>query len=216
MGPLVRAGTAGVRLASRLRGERAIHARGRTLTGRLVLPGGAGTGAPLLDEPGAYDVVVRLSRSLGLPPSWPDVLGLAVRVVDAHGPGRHQDLLMDSTRAAPLLRRLPLPAHDHLGVLHGSLLPYAVAGRHLLLGARGAGGSAGTLEELVETAFDLLVATPHGPWRTVGRLRTDAERPAPHGRQVRFNPATTGGGIGLAGPLQSWRARAYPASQEVG
>lgn len=214
MGVVVQAGTAAFRLASRLRGERAIHAKGRTLTGRLTVTGGAGTGAALLDQPGAYDVVVRLSRSVGLPDRLPDVLGLAVRVLDAHGPGAHQDLLLDSTRPEPLLRRLPWPAYDHLGVTYCSLLPYDVAGRRLLLGARGTGGSATTLHGLVEVSLALLVATPHGPWRQVGALRTDAVLPAPQGREVRFSPAVTGGGLRPAGPFQAWRERAYPVSQD--
>src|SRR5688500_3881258 len=61
--PLLSLGTSAFRAASRVRGERAIHARGRTLTGRLSVTGGAGTGAPLLDAPGSYDVLVRVSRS---------------------------------------------------------------------------------------------------------------------------------------------------------
>ena len=84
--PRTTTGTALFRLASRARGERAIHAKGRTLTGRLSVTGGVGTAAPLLDAPGSYDVLVRASRSVGLPGPLPDVLGLAVRVLDAHGP----------------------------------------------------------------------------------------------------------------------------------
>ena len=210
--PLLTLGTAAFRAASRVRGERAIHARGRTLTGRLSVPGGLGTGARLLDQPGSYDVLVRLSRSVGLPLPLPDVLGLAVRVLDAHGPGAHQDLLLDSALPAPVLRRLPWPRRDHLGALHCSLLPYDVAGPRLLLAARAVSGSA-TLDELPdELSLELLLATPHGPWRSWGVLRTDGELPAPLGRRTRFNPWTTGGGIVPAGPWQQWRRRAYDAS----
>ncbi len=210
--PLLTLGTAAFRAASRVRGERAIHARGRTLTGRLTVAGGAGTGAPLLDAPASYDVLVRVSRSAGLPLPLPDVLGLAVRVLDAHGPGAHQDLLLDSALSTPVLRRLPFPRRDHLGALHCSLLPYEVAGRRLLLGARATTGSA-TLADLPdEVAFDLLLASPHGDWQPWGRVRTDGVLPAPLGRQTRFNPWTTGGGIVPAGPLQQWRRRAYDAS----
>jgi hypothetical protein len=210
--PLLTLGTAAFRAASRVRGERAIHARGRTLTGRLSVPGGTGSGAPLLDVPGSYDVLVRASRSVGLPLPLPDVLGLAVRVLDAHGPGAHQDLLLDSTRPEPVLRRFPWVGRDHLGATYCSLLPYDVAGTRLLLGARAPRGSA-TLEELPdELDLELLLATPHGPWRPWGMVRTDGELPAPQGRQTRFNPWTTGGGIVPAGPWQQWRRRAYDAS----
>jgi len=212
--PLVAAGTAAFRAASRARGERAIHARGRTLEGRLSVPGGAGTGAPLLDAPGSYDVLVRVSRSAGLPLPLPDVLGLAVRVLDAHGPGDHQDMLLDATRPEPLLRRVPWLGRDHLRVLHGSLLPYDVAGNRVLLGARALPGQGrATLDDLPDVlSYELLVATARGPWRAWGTVRTSGELPAPLGRQTRFNPWTTGGGIRPAGPWQTWRREAYDAS----
>ena len=212
--PLVDLGTAAVRAASTVRGERVIHARGRTLTGRLAVSGGAGTGSPLLDAPGSYDVLVRVSRSAGLPLPLPDVLGLAVRVLDAHGAGRHQDLLLDSTRPEPLLRRFPWIGRDHLGALHCSLLPYDVAGTRLLLGARALPGQGpAALDALPdELAYELLLATPHGPWRPWGTLRTDGVLAAPLGRQTRFNPWVTGGGIRPAGPWQQWRRRSYDLS----
>jgi len=212
---LVDVGTAGVRLASRLRGERAIHARGRAFTGSVTLPGGAGTGAPLLDTAGTYEAVVRFSRSAGLPPWLPDVYGLAVRLVDAHGPGRHQDLLLDTTSPAPLLRRVPWPRWDATSAVYGSLLPYEVGGRRLLVGAVPVVGtpparSLAALPDEVELA--LLLATAHGPWREVGRVRTSGELPTPEGRLTRFTPAMTGGGLRPAGPFQAWRDRSYPAS----
>src|SRR5688572_9064652 len=95
-----------VRAASTVRGKRVLHPRGRTFGGRLVVPGGTSYGVPLLDEPGAYDVLVRLSRSAGLPAPLPDIQGVAVRVLDAHGPRQHQDWLVDTALPAPLLRRL--------------------------------------------------------------------------------------------------------------
>lgn len=212
---LLSAGTTVVRVASRLRGERAIHGRGRALTARLSVPGGAGTGAPLIDEPGEHDAVVRLSRSAGLPPPLPDVLGLALRVLDAGGPGAHQDLLLDSTLPAPLLRRLPVPARDHARVTYGSLLPYDAGRGRLLLGARALPGTP-ALTDLDAVpdglALALLVATPHGPWREVGVVRTTGVLPAPQGRRLRLSPAHAGGGLHPAGPFQSWRERAYPAS----
>ena len=213
--PLLAAGTAAVRAASRLRGERVIHARGRAFTARLSVTGGAGTGVPLLDVPAEHDAVVRVSRSAGLPLPLPDVLGLAVRVLDAHGPGAHQDLLLDSTLAPPVLRRLPVPARDHARVTYGSLLPYDAAGTRLLLGARALPGSAPVpAPDAVPDGFALalLVAAPHGPWREVAVLRTTGVLPAPQGRRLQLNPGNSGGGLVPAGPLQSWRERAYPAS----
>jgi hypothetical protein len=212
--PLLVTGTAAWRLASKLRGERAVHGRGTALTGRLTVSGGADTGAALLDTVASYDVVVRLSRAIGLPERLPDVLGLAVRVLDAYGSGQHQDLLMDSSASPPLLRHLPTPGRDHLGVTYSSMLPYRADGRLLLVGARGMPGSpeAPDLRALPPLALGLLVATPRGPWRQVGVVRTTGVLPAPEGRQLRFSIATTGGGLVPAGPLQEWRRRSYPAS----
>ncbi len=211
----VELGTTVVHLASRLRGERAVHARGRAFVGTVTLPGGLGTGAALLDTAGTYDAVVRFSRSVGLPPWLPDVYGLAVRLVDAHGPGRHQDLLLDTTQPAPLLRHLPWPRWDATSALYSSLLPYDVGGRRLLVGAVPVPDSppARSLDALPERLdLALLLATAHGQWREVGRVRTAGELPAPEGRRIRFTPAMTGGGVRPAGPLQEWRNRSYPAS----
>ena len=213
--PLVRAGAGVVRALSLVRGERVIHARGRALRGRLTVPGSASTGADLLDQPGTYDVVLRLSRSLGLPASTPDVLGFALRVVDAYGPGRPQDLLLDSAAARPVLRRLPVPALDVLGATYCSLLPYDTATQRLLLGARGVPGSPRVTDLAAlptPSSFHLLVATPHGPWRSVGAVEVDRDLPAPDGRTLRFTPAHAGGGLRPAGPLQEWRSVSYPAS----
>jgi hypothetical protein len=173
------------------------------LHGSVALPGGAGTGAPLLDEPGTYDAVVRFSRSVGLPPWLPDVYGLAVRLVDAHGHGRHQDLLLDATQPAPLLRRLPWPRWDATTALYGSLLPYEVDGRRCSsapcvpapagpVPGRPAGrGGAGA------AARDA-----HGPWREVGRVRTTASC-RPEGRRLRFTP---GRNRGLCAPGGAFRS----------
>lgn len=200
------------RVASHVRGERAIHARGRAFTGRLTVTGGAGTGAGLLDAPGTYDVVVRFSRGAGLPQPSPDLLGFAVRVVDAYGAGQHQDLLLSSAAPAPLLRRLPAPSRDLLGSTYNSLLPFAAGGRHWLVGARALPGSPRVtrLDELPdELSFALLVASPHGRWEQVGVVRTTGVLPAPEGRRLRFSPGNTGGGLELAGPMQEWRRRSY-------
>jgi hypothetical protein len=41
--------------------------------------------------------LVRLSRGVGLPSGWPDVLGVAVRVQDGGGVGIDLDLLVSTT-----------------------------------------------------------------------------------------------------------------------
>ena len=212
---LAAVGAGVVRAASLLRGERVIHAKGTTVHGRLVVPGGAGLGVPLLDEPGRHDVLVRFSRALGLPDRLPDVLGLAVRVLDAHGPGRHQDLLLDSTVGLPVLRRLPVPQKDLLGALYTSMTDYDLGGRRRLLGVLPDAGapSTGHLDELAGRGDGarLRLAYHEGRrWRDVAVL--ELGRPVPDGRTVRFAPDVTGGGIRPAGWLHDLRRDAYRAS----
>jgi hypothetical protein len=201
---------------SLLRGERAVHARGTTLHARLLVPGGAGLGVPLFDEPGAHTAVARFSRAVGVPDALPDVLGVGVRVLDAHGPGRHQDLLLDSTSELPLARRLPLPMYDLLGAPYGSLTPYELAGRRHLLWLLPDDSAPPTrsLSQLAGrgdgTRLRLAVSSAHGAPRQVAALELGGTSPG--GREIRFSPDVTGGGIAPAGWLQDFRRSAYRAS----
>jgi hypothetical protein len=201
---------------SLLRGERAVHAKGTALHARLLVPGGAGLGVPLLDEPGSHAAVVRFSRSVGLPDALPDVLGVGVRVLDAHGTGQHQDLLLDSTSELPLARRLPLPMYDMLRAAYSSLTPYELAGRRHLLWLLPDDQAPPTrsLSELAGrgdgTRLRLAVSTAHGAARQVAVLELGGTSPG--GRQIRFSPDVTGGGIAPAGWLQDLRRSAYRAS----
>jgi hypothetical protein len=87
------------------------------------LGGGAGLPAAIEGE-----AVVRLSRSLGAPEWLPDPCGLALRVPDAYGPGRHQDLLLASSGLAPLARHLLLSSGGFCDRAYSSILPYRLAG----------------------------------------------------------------------------------------
>ncbi|MFN2539909.1 MAG: hypothetical protein ABR549_17390 [Mycobacteriales bacterium] len=206
------AAAAVVRLASRVRGERVIHAKGRAFEGELRIDS-ADLGVPLFDEPGEHRVLIRLSRGVGLPDLLPDALGLAIRVLDAHGPGRHQDLTLTTGARAPVLRHALLARRDVLGSTYTSILPYDLGGRAWVLGAlpateRTVTSLSGLRPE--DVRFRLAVAHTRGPWRELGEMR--ATRVLPNGRRVRFSPFTTGGGIRPAGRLQELRKKAYDAS----
>ena len=86
----VDAGAKVVELASRVRGERAVHADGLLVEARLtVTPAGPATGAPLLDTADEHAALVRFSRAVGLPDRLPDVYGLstvALRLGNVYGP----------------------------------------------------------------------------------------------------------------------------------
>lgn len=205
-----------VRAASRARGERVLHPRGIALTGWVDVPGGAGLGFPVFDEPGRYRALVRFSRGAGLPTPLPDVLGVAVRLLDAGGPGRDQDLLLASGARAAVLRSLPLPRRDLLGCWYSSVAPYRANGRRLLVGACPLDDrrvvELDRLRDVLPLHLRLVVATSSGPWQPVGTVTADAVLPAPAGRQVRFSPDTDGGGLLPVGLVNRLRRGTYPAS----
>jgi hypothetical protein len=115
-----------------------LHPLGRVVRGRLVRNGGGGgTGAPFLEEPGEDEVLVRESRSVGLPGRLPDIQGLAVRV--ANPDGSSGDLLLASTGWGALTRFMLTPSATTYGRPMTTLFPYRTPSGPLLLGARSQG-----------------------------------------------------------------------------
>lgn len=157
-----------------LRPDRPIHPAGVALTGTIEKhPGSAGSGILWIDSVGTDAVSARLSRSLGTPPGWPDILGLALRITTATGPA---DVLLASTGMS-WPGRLMLTAHRYAsGSKLTSLMPYKGFRGPVLLAAR------------PEVGGKVLPATPHafrqalaaGTW-TLGLYYA---RPA--GRWIRF------------------------------
>src|ERR1700712_5387174 len=82
-----------MQIGSTLRSVRIFHPEGIaqrvTVTVRPTDedPDATALGVPLRARPGPYAGVVRFPRGASLPEPLPDVLGLAIRIVDAHGPG---------------------------------------------------------------------------------------------------------------------------------
>lgn len=188
------------------RHARALHPTGHAFRATLELPGGAGTGVALFDERAVHRGVVRLSRALGLPSPLPDARGLALRIPDLHGPGRHQDLLLTTSVDVPLLHHLPLPATGPRSQTYSSLLSYRVAGRDVLLGAQPVGGD--------ECAFALALAPHRGRFRKLGLLRLGTPLPRDESAHLHFDPWNTGGGLEPTPHwLQRLRAPAYKGSQ---
>ena len=200
-------------LASAVRRARVFHPDGvafeATVDVEAVLPRGR------------HRAVVRFSRGAGLPEALPDVLGLAVRLLDAHGPGAHQDLLLVTSFSPPGLRHALTPARTFGHERWSTLLPYAVDGdRRVVFGARPRSSEldgAAHLDDLrrlaVGARFALEVAEPAGDWEEVATLVVGDELPADVNEALRFNPANTGGGVEPVGAIQALRRRAYQGSQ---
>src|SRR3954451_369301 len=123
---------------ARARGTRALHPKGPVLRARATLRGGV-DGVTALARPRTVDALVRPSMALALPDGRRDRHGLAVRLCDLHGPGRHQDLLLTSAPAPPL-HVLLAPTGDPERAWFTSLLPYRVGRRRTIVVARGLGG----------------------------------------------------------------------------
>lgn len=88
-----------------------------------------------MDDPGTDDVVVRLSRAVGLPDALPDIHGLALRIATDDGPA---DLLLASTGWSRLGRFVfTASRRAHVRPLT-TLLPYRSPVGPVVIGARAA------------------------------------------------------------------------------
>jgi hypothetical protein len=204
---------------------KAVHPHGAVYEGRLVVTGApvAPPAAILLSQPGEHRAIVRFSRSLGLPRPLPDLLGLSLRVLDAYGRGRHQDLLLVTSVDLPVLHHLFLPAGDVQQRPYTSSLPYRAGADLFLVGALPVAGSprppGGTeLDRLRAAAaterlsFELAIAPMRGRFERVATVRIGDPLPAELDA-LRFNPWNTGGGMAPAGWLNGARDLAYRLSQ---
>jgi hypothetical protein len=211
---------------SRLRGAKSAHPAGAVYEAVLRVDGGAHVppAATLLRTPAEHRAVVRFSRSLGLPARLPDLFGIALRLPDVHGQGRHQDFLMVTSIDAPILHRIFVPVLDAQQAPYSSSLAYRSDDKRFLLGVQPVAGSprpAGrTVDEKLERAaatgklrFALSIASLMGRFAPVGELQVGHRLPDDL-NGIRFNPWNTGGGLVPAGALNRLRAYAYPASQE--
>jgi hypothetical protein len=224
--PLVEA-TAGLAAAalfattSALRGARTFHPIGAAFEATFSVDAPAGLGASLFDRPATHDAIVRLSRGIGTGEPLPDVLGLALRVLDAHGAGRHQDLLFVTSGDRPILRHLFVPTTGFEGIRFSSVLPYRVGDRDVLFGARctddvGERLLLTDIERNVGTSavrFSVEIADPTGPWEPVAEIELGEQLPDDTADALRFNPSNTDGAITPIGVFQALRRLSYRASQ---
>jgi len=118
------------------RADKPLHPIGDVEIGRLLRHGhdAAPTGSAFLDEPGDDEVLVRRSRSVGLPDPWPDVNGLAVRVPRADG--GVGDLLLSGTGRGTITRFVLAPQLRHGAGHVGTLVPYRSPTGAVHVGAR--------------------------------------------------------------------------------
>ncbi|WP_210505222.1 hypothetical protein [Naasia sp. SYSU D00057] len=182
------------RIAQLVRHPRPIHSRGALFDASLTWVGGADSGIDWVDQPAGtrQTGVGRVSRSVGLPPALPDILGLAVRVETPEGPA---DLEL-STSGVGVPGRFALMPHLRAeGGWFGTLLPYR--GRHgnVMLGARvrlSASAVPTSPDERSAGAvgpwlFDLYSAPLTGRWRRFATLELTATTDADDTTGLRFD-----------------------------
>jgi hypothetical protein len=177
-----------------LRPDRPIHPRGVALTGTVERrPGVAASGIRWIDSAGTDEVTARLSRSLGTPPGWPDIVGLALRITTETGPA---DVLLASTLLPWPGRFLLIPHRCASSSNLTSLMPYKGAKGPVLLAARTEPGGPrlpaapeGFREALASGTWSLGLyhARPTGRWIRFGTL-TLALDPDRADSATRFDP----------------------------
>ncbi|HEX2312644.1 MAG TPA: hypothetical protein VHJ17_02865 [Thermomonospora sp.] len=201
-------------VAARLRRARAVHPRGRSYRGTLVI---SAAGPP---PPGEYDVVARLSKATSTPGGAPDVLGVAVRVPAAAGP---VDLLFATTGLAPGARHVLCVRRSFLAGAYTTLLPYDVGGHTRVLGLvpadpdRHVPTRLAVLDAEVTARplrFTLVTAGLISPWRPSGTLEIHTPIPEDSEGTAAFDPQLNNiPGLHPTGPLQTIRRLAYARSR---
>jgi hypothetical protein len=195
-------------------GRRPIHWTGvvfeADLASASVLPELVGT---VFDHDDPRRALVRISQAFGVSPL--DFVGLSVKLPDVYGEGADQDFILVSSSRLPVLRRLPFPMADIFSdAFFCSGTSYSVAGRELVLG--GVFRSAGPhpwqpvlgLPTPTSAVLHLLCATPRGGWHLVAEI-TLLRRWGGRDLALRFNPATSGGGIYAGGAVNRARSIVY-------
>jgi hypothetical protein len=203
-----------------LRSGKPMHPRGVVVDAVLERSGGpAAWGVPWLAARAEDPVVVRLSRSVGLPAPLPDVLGLALRVPAVEHP---VDLLLSSAGRGVLARRVIVPRRDAASV-YSSIMGYRSDAGTVLLAALPDPGTdplpstPGPLAAAIAArrpVFALAAARGSGEWHPFGRLRlmgpVDPVDPDVRFDAVRNPPP----GLVPDGPMARFRAPAYAAARE--
>ena len=154
--------------------DKPLHPDGEMFAGRLVRVGSdEAHGVPWFDQPGEEDVLVRVSRAIGLPGPIPDVHGLAIRL--RKGQTRYGDLLLATTGWDPVLRHVLMPSWNAEWPMT-TLLPYRSPQGPVVIGAR----------PIDERGYELCWAPVGKAWHPLGELTLDD--PLPAGDEVSFDP----------------------------
>jgi len=222
----------GVALGSLLRNARLFHPDGMVRWGRvepIAKDGMLGDLAKRLEGP----VLIRLSSAWWRnDKEWPDVLGMALRLVDSkniqvQNPAtRDQDLLFATIRRGPMLPIAPLftNVHDFLANDYFALAPFSIQGLgrvKLRLIPMRLPTDVGTRREKLEARIasgtavlrlEIKAQKIGAKWREVALIEI-REKASVDQELLAFNPFRSGRGIVPIGGIHMARAATYKASQ---
>lgn len=161
-----------------VRPQRPIHPKGIQLVGTLERDSGvrAPSGIPWLDTAGSNVVDARLSRSIGLPDAFPDIIGLAVRFTEQD---KLSDMLLATTGPTGLGRFILRLRRDAAAAVFSSMMPYKSDDGPVLIAARTIRSpdrlpvEPSAFRSLLGSGswiLELHHASPLGPWTRFGTL----------------------------------------------
>lgn len=161
------------------------------------------------------EVIVRFSRVLGLPLPLPDLHGLAIRFVDAHGEQRHRDLLFLATGPG-LAASLPLPLFGLVSSRYSSILRYRLGEAPVVFTAsvHPPRLSAKELGAGEDVEIEVGAVGPHAG-RDDGPLAQVVLGEVIDGGALHFDPTSSEGSIAPLGFLNALREPAYAAARAV-
>jgi hypothetical protein len=171
--------------------------------------------------PGSHPAIVRFSRGIGWSRALPDIHGVAIRLIDAHGPGRPQDLLLSSVLSSRLGRFVPFVSATVSGPFYSTVAPYAGPQGRTVIGARFDGAPIRDLAALEDAVWSgdctlgLSVTTGLKGWSPIGSLRVHADRlERDEEEALDLDPWNTGEQFQPTGRVNRLRRPAYSASRQ--
>lgn len=202
------------------RHNRPIHPQGASLAGTIERFGGTDSGLSWFDTPGTVPLRARLSRSVGLPKSWPDIIGLGLRISDG---GDSFDILLASTGMSRAGRFVLLPHKLASSARLTSMMPYRGDHGPVLLAARTLApegqlpsGPEAFRAMLGERDWQLALyfASPSGEWNRFGTLSLRPDT-AHVDTGLRFDPVLNPlPGAGIYGWTSRLRVPSYAAARK--
>lgn len=215
-------------IGSALRGARLFHPRGRAFRATFRVEGDPRFAGTVLGAPGRRRAIARFSRGTGFAEPWPDMLGMAVRLLDAgpadggEGSDQWQDLLLLSSLPGVGVRNLIVFRPGYGSTFYSSIDRLRLGEHTVVLGARAEfRGEPAALPRLSELAaardrveFAYSTAPVTGEWSVpVARLSLGDELGEDEAASLRFSPFHRAGGIEPVGAVNTLRRLGYAGSQ---